>query len=64
MGTLNVLGHFAKVLIDCGATHFVISFTLFFKFFQHKISATRIEILLNSLQFFQTPLNTKKKKKN
>ena len=27
MGTLNVLGHFARVLIDCGATHFVISHT-------------------------------------
>ncbi|CAN6685651.1 unnamed protein product [Malus baccata var. baccata] len=27
MGTLNVLGHFAKVLIDCGATHSVISHT-------------------------------------
>ena len=25
MGTLNVLGHFAKVLIDSGATHSVIS---------------------------------------
>ena len=27
MGTLNVLGHFARVLIDCGATHSVISHT-------------------------------------
>ncbi|KAM2676007.1 hypothetical protein EV1_002719 [Malus domestica] len=27
MGTLNILGHFARVLIDCGATHFVISQT-------------------------------------
>ncbi|KAM1230121.1 hypothetical protein ACFX2G_041210 [Malus domestica] len=27
MGTLNILGHFARVLIDCGATHFVISHT-------------------------------------
>ncbi|KAM2154836.1 hypothetical protein ACFX1Q_046598 [Malus domestica] len=27
MGTLNVLGHFARVLIDCGATHAVISHT-------------------------------------
>ncbi|XP_070677834.1 uncharacterized protein [Malus domestica] len=27
MGTLNVLGHFAKILIDCGATHSVISHT-------------------------------------
>ena len=25
MGTLNVLGHFAKVLIDSGATHSIIS---------------------------------------
>ncbi|XP_070682363.1 uncharacterized protein [Malus domestica] len=25
MGTLNILGHFAIVLIDCGATHSVIS---------------------------------------
>ena len=27
MGTLNILGHFARVLIDCGATHSVISHT-------------------------------------
>ncbi|KAM2977502.1 hypothetical protein FF2_014433 [Malus domestica] len=27
MGTLNTLGHFARVLIDCGATHSVISHT-------------------------------------
>ncbi|KAM2748489.1 hypothetical protein EV2_027508 [Malus domestica] len=27
MATLNVLGHFARVLIDCGATHSVISHT-------------------------------------
>ncbi|KAM1174698.1 hypothetical protein ACFX19_027792 [Malus domestica] len=27
MGTLNILGHFARVLIDYGATHFVISHT-------------------------------------
>ncbi|XP_068339011.1 uncharacterized protein [Pyrus communis] len=27
MGTLNILGYFAKVLIDCGATHYVISHT-------------------------------------
>ena len=27
MGTLNILGHFAKVLIDCGATHSVVSHT-------------------------------------
>ena len=27
MGTLNVLGLFARVLIDCGATHSVISYT-------------------------------------
>nr|CBL94172.1 putative retrotransposon protein [Malus domestica] len=27
MGTLNVLGHFARVLIDCGAMHSVISHT-------------------------------------
>ncbi|KAM1863067.1 hypothetical protein ACFX14_003456 [Malus domestica] len=27
MGTLNVLGHFARVLIDCGATYSVISHT-------------------------------------
>ena len=27
MGTLNVLSHFARVLIDCGATHSVISHT-------------------------------------
>ena len=27
IGTLNVLGHFARVLIDCGATHAVISYT-------------------------------------
>ncbi|XP_048427369.1 uncharacterized protein LOC125471209 [Pyrus x bretschneideri] len=27
MGTLNILGHFARVLIDCGATHYVISHT-------------------------------------
>ncbi|KAM2181834.1 hypothetical protein ACFX1Q_032400 [Malus domestica] len=26
-GTLNILGHFARVLIDCGATHSVISHT-------------------------------------
>ena len=25
MGTLNILGHFVSVLIDFGATHFVIS---------------------------------------
>ena len=27
MGTLNILGYFARVLIDCGATHSVISYT-------------------------------------
>ena len=27
MGTLNILGYFARVLINCGATHFVISHT-------------------------------------
>ena len=27
MGTLNILGHFARVLINCGATHSVISHT-------------------------------------
>ncbi|KAB2626175.1 S ribonuclease [Pyrus ussuriensis x Pyrus communis] len=27
MGTLNILGYFARVLIDCGATHSVISHT-------------------------------------
>ena len=27
MGTLNVLDHFARVLIDCGATHSIISHT-------------------------------------
>ncbi|KAM2989434.1 hypothetical protein FF2_003418 [Malus domestica] len=27
MGMLNILGHFARVLIDCGATHSVISHT-------------------------------------
>ncbi|KAM1084807.1 hypothetical protein ACFX19_023462 [Malus domestica] len=27
MGTLNILGHFARVLIDCGATHSIISLT-------------------------------------
>ncbi|XP_068331455.1 uncharacterized protein [Pyrus communis] len=27
MGTLNILGHFARVLINCGAAHFVISHT-------------------------------------
>ena len=27
MGTLNVLGHFARVLIDCGATHSFTSHT-------------------------------------
>ncbi|KAM1078441.1 hypothetical protein ACFX19_026115 [Malus domestica] len=27
MGTLNILRHFARVLIDCGATHYVISHT-------------------------------------
>ncbi|XP_070678057.1 uncharacterized protein [Malus domestica] len=26
-GTLNILGHFARVLIDCGATHSVVSYT-------------------------------------
>ncbi|XP_070667412.1 uncharacterized protein [Malus domestica] len=27
MGMLNILGHFAKVLINCGATHYVVSDT-------------------------------------
>ena len=27
MGTLNILGHYARVLIDCGATHSIISHT-------------------------------------
>ncbi|KAM2418669.1 hypothetical protein ACFX1W_025327 [Malus domestica] len=27
MGTLNILGHFARVLIDCGAMHYVVSHT-------------------------------------
>ncbi|XP_070667502.1 uncharacterized protein [Malus domestica] len=27
MGTLNILGHFARVLMDCGATHSVVSHT-------------------------------------
>ena len=27
LGMLNILGHFARVLIDCGATHSVISHT-------------------------------------